>query len=111
MVSDDIVVGAAAVGPIGRVCGLLEPGRRRTMSTPSIWLIRSRKGSAGSDRIPGSDLKPIKYRCLRRTTVAEVFSRVPVVDSVLSSPNTRSDAANGSVASPDCVGFLDCASL
>jgi hypothetical protein len=61
--------------------------------------------------IPGSDLKPIKYRCLRRTTVAEVLSRVPIADPVLSSPETRSDAANGSVAPLDCVGFLDCASF
>jgi len=55
--------------------------------------------------IPGSDLKPIKYRCLRRTTVAEVLSRVP--DPVLSSPETRSVAANGSVAPLECAGFLD----
>jgi hypothetical protein len=49
-------------------------------STPSICASLSRKGSPGGDMIPGNDLKPIKYRCLRRTTVAEALSPVPVAD-------------------------------
>jgi hypothetical protein len=70
------------------------------ISTPSICASLSRKGSLGGGTIPGSDLKPIKYRCLRRTTVAEVLSPAllpaPVAESDLSSPARRSDAANAS---------------